>query len=48
MILETERLVLRHWKESDAKSLYEYAKDPAIGPVAGWPPHKSQNGYRKR
>jgi RimJ/RimL family protein N-acetyltransferase len=21
--------------------LYEYAKDPAIGPIAGWPPHKS-------
>lgn len=41
VILETERLILRPWKESDAESLYEYAKDPKVGPVAGWPPHKS-------
>ena len=41
MILETERLILRPWAETDAESLYEYAKDPAVGPVAGWPPHKS-------
>lgn len=40
-ILETERLVLRPWKESDAESLYEYAKHPAIGPIAGWPVHTS-------
>ena len=24
-----------------AESLYKYAKDPAIGPIAGWPPHTS-------
>ena len=41
MILETKRLILRPWKESDAESVYEYAKDPAVGPSAGWPPHKS-------
>ena len=41
MVLETERLILRHWTESDAENLYEYAKDPAVGPIAGWPPHKS-------
>lgn len=39
-MLETERLILRKWKESDAQSLYEYAKDPDVGPIAGWPPHK--------
>ena len=39
--LETSRLILRPWRESDAESLYKYAKDPAIGPVAGWPPHTS-------
>lgn len=37
----TDRLILRPWQESDAKSLYRYARDPAIGPVAGWPPHVS-------
>lgn len=41
MILETERLILRPWKDSDAESLYEYAKNPAIGPIAGWPAHTS-------
>ncbi len=41
MILQTERLILRRWEESDADSLYEYAKNPAVGPIAGWPPHKS-------
>lgn len=40
-ILKTERLVLRAWNKTDAENLYEYAKDPAVGPVAGWPPHKS-------
>lgn len=41
-MLETQRLILRKWKESDADSLFEYAKDPDVGPVAGWPPHKSK------
>ena len=35
------RLILRPWQESDAESLYKYAQDPAIGPIAGWPPHTS-------
>lgn len=39
--IHTARLVLRHWRETDAESLYEYAKDPDVGPVAGWQPHKS-------
>ena len=41
MILKTERLILRPWKESDAECLYHFAKNPKIGPIAGWPPHKS-------
>ncbi len=41
MQLETERLILRPWQESDAENLYQYAKDPAVGPIAGWPAHKS-------
>lgn len=41
MIFKTERLTLRPWKEEDAKSLYHLAKNPKIGPVAGWPPHES-------
>ena len=41
MKLETTRLLLRPWKESDAESCYEYAKDPQVGPSAGWPVHTS-------
>ena len=40
-VLKTERLELRPWKETDAESLYEYAKDPDVGPIAGWPAHKN-------
>lgn len=41
MTLETERLILRPWKESDAEDLYKYASNPDVGPIAGWPPHQS-------
>ena len=41
MILETERLILRPWRDGDAEDLYKYAKDPEVGPPAGWPPHGS-------
>ncbi len=41
MKLQTERLILRAWQESDAKALYKYANNPNIGPMAGWPPHTS-------
>lgn len=41
MILKTPNLILRPWMESDAKCLYHFAKNPKIGPIAGWPPHES-------
>ena len=41
MILETRRLRLRPWEETDAEELYELAKNPNIGPAAGWPIHTS-------
>lgn len=41
MILETERLILRSWREEDADDLYTYASDLDVGPPAGWPPHTS-------
>lgn len=40
-MIETDRLILRRWTEADAEDLYEYAKDPDVGPIAGWPPHRS-------
>lgn len=39
--METERLILRKWKETDAEDLFEYARAPDVGPIAGWPPHGS-------
>ena len=39
--METKRLLLRRWRETDAEDLYRYAKDPAVGPIAGWPPHQN-------
>lgn len=41
MSIETKRLILRPWRITDAGELYHYAKDERVGPVAGWPPHKS-------
>ena len=40
-MMETERILLRPWRESDAETLFKYASDPEVGPRAGWPPHKS-------
>ena len=40
-MMETDRILLRPWRESDAESLFKYASDPDVGPRAGWPPHKS-------
>ena len=40
-MLQTKRLILRRWEDSDAESLFTYAKDPEVGPIAGWPPHQS-------
>lgn len=41
MILETNRLILRPWEESDAESLFKYASHPDVGPIAGWAVHTS-------
>ena len=39
--LETERLNLTMFTMNDAQELYDYAKNPNVGPHAGWAPHKS-------
>ena len=38
--IETERLVLRPWRESDLADLYEYASVDGVGQMAGWLPHR--------
>lgn len=47
MNLETARLSLRPFHDSDAADLYEYAKDPQVGPIAGWPVHRSLEESRE-
>lgn len=45
--LETVRLILRPWQLEDAANLYEHAKDPDVGPAAGWPVHTSVENSRQ-
>ena len=57
MILETKRLLLRPWCAEDtiadarcirdAEALYTYARDPEVGPPAGWPPHTDVENSRE-
>ena len=39
--IETERLILRPWKESDVQDFYEYASVDGVGQRCGWLPHQS-------
>ena len=45
--METGRILLRYWEESDAEALFKYASDPDVGPRAGWPAHKSVEESRE-
>ncbi len=40
--IETERLILRPWRESDLDDFYAYASVPGVGEMAGWIHHKSK------
>ena len=46
MVFNTDRLILRPWRDEDAEDLYAYASDPEVGPPAGWPPHTSVENSR--
>lgn len=39
--IHTERLLLRSWEIADAQDLYDYAKNPNVGPHGGWKPHET-------
>ncbi|MBP7401239.1 MAG: GNAT family N-acetyltransferase [Clostridia bacterium] len=45
--LDTGRLVLRPWREEDAEDLFAYARNPAVGPAAGWKPHADLDESRR-
>ena len=42
VVLHTERLTLRAWKQSDLDDFFEYASVDGVGQMAGWNPHKSK------
>lgn len=42
VVLTTERLILRPWKNSDLEDFYEYASVDGVGQMAGWTPHTSR------
>lgn len=46
VILQTERLILRPWQESDLQDLYTYASVDGVGQMAGWKPHRSMEESR--
>lgn len=39
--METDRLILRPWRESDLEDFFAYASVDGVGQMAGWIPHKS-------
>ncbi len=41
-VIETERLLLRPFKQTDLEDLYEYASVEGVGEMAGWKHHESK------
>ena len=41
VILHTPRMILRPFTVQDTCDVYAYARDPRVGPIAGWPAHQS-------
>ena len=46
--IETERLILRNYLESDFEDYWEYASQPNVGPRCGWTPHTQKDTALKR
>lgn len=47
IIIETERIILRAFKEEDLNDFYEYASVEGVGEMAGWLHHKSISESKK-
>ena len=41
IIIETDRLILRAWQESDLSDFFEYASVDGVGEMAGWNHHQN-------
>ena len=40
-VIETERLILRPFRQTDLEDFYEYASVEGVGEMAGWKHHES-------
>lgn len=47
VVLTTDRLTLRPWRESDLSDFYEYASVDGVGQMAGWSPHRNLEESRR-
>ena len=47
VVLKTERLILRPWREGDLADFYAYARVDGVGQMAGWTPHASIDASRE-
>ena len=47
VMLTTDRLTLRPWRESDLNDFHKYASMDGVGQMAGWNPHRSIEETRK-
>ena len=47
LVIETERLILRSFRERDLDDLYEYASVSGVGEMAGWAHHESKEKSRE-
>ena len=45
--IETDRLILRAWRETDLADFYEYASVEGVGEMAGWNHHQSMEESRR-
>ena len=42
-MIETERLILRNYKETDIEDYWEFVSMDSVGPMAGWPKYIDKN-----
>ena len=40
-VIETKRLILRSFKQTDLEDFYEYASVEGVGEMAGWKHHEN-------
>ena len=46
-VIETPRLLLRHWREDDAAACFRCASSANVGPMCGWKPHRTEDESRE-